>query len=152
MTQKPNDPPFTLPHISQFIKAHLGDSFSRPIERSLAELIEAVISQHQPCFVAFIQWTDEYGDRLQEPVIWNYGKWRESIENRLRLKAWSDKQRIERFIREANIKLIKHACKTFFEMEEDWALSMAIRMEKEKNKGKLKMIGITKLIEKEDEL
>ncbi len=144
-----NDPDVTL-KLSQVLQAYLGEQHSVTIPPDVAFIIEA---KSKGLLTCYIQWTDEFSSPLDMPILWWYKNWKESCELYDRQKAYSHKQRIERFLLEANVKDVAYQLmQPPFLMDNSHAQATAFSWVKNRKTNKLKAIGINKLKEKEEEL
>ena len=91
-----------------------------------------------------------------QPILWDYSQWKSSYERHLILKEKSEKERIERFIQEANIKLFSKAYSRVLSISIESAEVLAAHLVRENNPSKLKasmlLLNLTKIITKKEEL
>lgn len=146
---KDQDPPITIPHLSQFISILLGDSHSHPIPANIAEIVEVLAEG--TCLCA-IQWPDSNSPHLRTPLLWNYGAWLTSTEKWQKASNYSREQRVKRHIQEANIRLVARACKFELGQDDHFAQLTAFSLVTKNRLAAIRELGITKLIEREDEL
>lgn len=145
---KPTNPSFQIT-LQEFLDLHLGELHSRPLPVNLAEVIEAITKGKS---LVHIQWLDENGDALSQPVIWYYKYWADSVERFNRQKAYSHQQRVKRFLFEANVRIVARACKEYFKMDENWSQMTAYSLVKGNKLKQIQVIGVPRLLEREDEL
>ncbi len=140
----------TLPLVS-FIKSHLGYGHweCRPIPKEIGMIIVALTKNER---LAYVQWLDEQNDPLEEPILWDYAHWVASAERHKRAKDYSHKQRVKRFLLEANTLIVGKAYQEFSGVDGEAALVTArMLLEKEKYR-QIKVFCREKLLTKEEEL
>lgn len=135
----------TLP-IKEFLHLCLGRGYwsDRPIPKQTAELVRA-ITRNSPDSGYHIQFTSRDGEPLTEPVLWNYSFWVVDNENTLRQRAYSERARNERFIFEANVRMVSRAYTKYTLVEGDLAHVTAFQYVKKRMTAQMKEIGVTKL-------
>ena len=99
--------------------------------------------------VQFEEWD---GTPLTLPVLWSYPEWYESRTNYKRLKDKSEKERVAKWIFEANVKIIARAIMEQEVLSPDQARAVAYIWLKGGKMGKIRAVGVKKLITKEEEL
>lgn len=136
----------TLP-IKEFLHLCLGRGYweCRPIPKQTAELIRA-ITKNNPESGFHIQFTSRDGEPLDEPVLWAYSFWVVDHEKTMQQRAYSERQRQERFIFEANVKLVEKALSKFLSVDlGDITHVTAYQYVKKNMKQQMKAIGVEKL-------
>lgn len=146
---KKEEPQITT-DLREYIDIFLGDSHYR--EHKYPKTAEIIEIKARNTFICYIQWKDEYDKPLRLPVVWSYAAWADSEERRARAKKRSEEQRVERFIFEANTKIVAKACERYFNMDNTMATATAISMLRGKKVTAIKEVGVNKLIESESEL
>lgn len=130
----------------------LGDSHSEqfpPGYRHVAELIEIKAKGTHICHV---QWTDQWCPELQEPVLWVYARWCESVERWERARKRAEEERKAKFIFDANVRMVTDYCKKYFCMDKNWAATTAYGLVKNNRFNGLKVIGVDNLYTTIEEL
>lgn len=131
--------------LDELLHLYLHEQHSAPIPSWIAELVELKFQNRQ---MFHIEWRGG-----QRPLIWYYKNWADSVERDRRAKERSERERVARFIEEANIKIVAAELQKQYHMEEKFAKSTAFGVV---SKGKwmvIKSLGLVgKLIEREDQL
>ena len=154
----------TLP-LSKFLDSHLGRGTfyengvpikdvkwsSRPIDRDLATIIEHLPNSSSLCH---IQWPDAISPHLTEPLLWDISSWNSQCDRWIRENLAAEARRKERFILEANIKIVSKAYAEWSGIPLESAKVTAYKtMLSKKKEVFCQMIGCAdKLITKEEEL
>ena len=99
-----------------------------------------------------VQFNDFDGTPLPLPVFWAYPDWYESSTNYKRQKDSAEKRRIADWIFKANVKIIAARLIEVYFFPDDAASAMAYSWLKKKDFQRIKAIGVSKLITKEEEL
>lgn len=135
----------TLP-IKEFLHLCLGRGYwsDRPIPKQTAELVRA-ITKNSPESGYHIQFTSRAGEPLAEPILWQYSFWVSDHEKTMLQRAYSEKVRNDRFVFEANVRLVTRAYSKYFLVEGDLATISAYQYVKNNKKVQMKAIGVTKL-------
>lgn len=103
-------------------------------------------------YLYHLQLLDHEGNKLPLPVLWRFDDWQKSKNNYDRQKAYSEKIRIESFIRKTNEEnLVRHLCKEYG-FDEYTAAPFASRLVRKGSVEALKGLGLKKVVTKEDEL
>lgn len=147
----------TIP-LKLFVDSHLGYNVDtkerfwncRPIDPTLAQIIQHLIAKEEQ--ICHIQFADEMSPHLSNPLLWDIGAWRRECDKWVREKIASDKRRVERFIFEANAKLIAKAFSKFSGIPLEAAQVTAYKLLLKNNLAAIKVFGVDKLITKESEL
>lgn len=134
--------------LSSYITDVLGDNHWVPISYDRANAIVAITGNQKLCYVQF---PSEDCPELTSPLLWSYGAWAASVEKFRRAKERSERERVQRRIDEANIKLIMRAVMRFASVDSSQAQMLATRMILRQQFLKIEMLGV-KLITKEEEL
>lgn len=153
----------TIP-LTELVDAYLGVVWlngeyqrmwnSRPIPPDIASIILLLTKNKTHCY---IQEADEMSPHLKGPLLWDLSAWQVECDRWSKAKVASDRRRIERFIFQANIKLIFRAIAQMCywdgsPREEERILATAFTLLNGKKYGNIRALGINKLIEKENEL
>jgi hypothetical protein len=149
MSNNPNQS-ITIP-IDDLLSLALGHELSGccPIPLQTAIILHELTKNGTLYRVQF----DEFdGSPLLFPKLWSYNEWHYSRENYDKNKVWQHKLRVERWILEANVRMIGKALSRFCNLDTEVAEASALSLLRQKNMNKLRAIGVTKLIEKEEEL
>lgn len=135
----------TLP-IKEFLHLCLGRGYwsDRPIPKQTAELIRA-ITKNSPESGYHIQFTSRDGEPLHEPVLWQYSFWVTDHENTMKQRAFSERQRNERYVFEANVRLVSRAYSKYTLVEGDLAQITAFQYVKKNMKSHMREIGVERL-------
>lgn len=148
---KPKEQMVTLP-LSRLVWYILGCGYweSKPIHPDDAAVIHAMTKNAYLCHVQF---KDQYDDHLDNPVLWDFGHWRQSTEARDRIKRWSDSERVKRNIMDANVKIVGRVLESDLGMRGALVTATAYMILKSSNPvRKCMALGISKLITKEEEI
>lgn len=95
--------------------------------------------------------SDKYGEQLSTPLLWRYNDWRTSMLNYEKQKAFSEKERIARWIQLKNEdNLVRILVKSG--LDGKYAKQIAFTCIKNGNIELLEVLGLNKLITKEEEL
>lgn len=142
--------------LQQFVDSHLGRNSSgavypdghyggdkmmwscRPIQTEIAEIIVLLTDNKHTCF---IQWDDDYSNHLKQPLLWDYGEWLKHSDRHQRAQAYSQHQREERFILEANIKLLSKAITSAISLEGEHATLLAHKLLLRQQHGKIRLLA-----------
>lgn len=135
----------TLP-IKEFLHLCLGRGYwsDRPIPKQTAELIRA-ITKNSPESGYYIQFTSRDGVVLSEPILWQYSFWVVDNEKTMQMRAFSERQRQDRYVFEANVKLVSRALTRELLLEGDLCQVTAFQYVKKNMKAQMKAVGINKL-------
>lgn len=116
----------------------------------LAEIIEAKTGNKNNCY---IQHADEMSPHLDWPLLWELSAWHIEYDSWMRQKIHSDKERVKRFIFEANVKIIARAIMELLGSDNFESCKLtAFSLLKNNKMGNIRAIGVTKLITREEEL
>jgi len=102
-----------------------------------------------------VQFTDWDGSPLESPKLWDYPLWYNSSTNWKLQKDRSEKERIARWILEANVKIVTRFIMQELQFPEDPARSTAYALVSKKKFGNIRAIcpeRMPKLVTKEEEL
>lgn len=142
----------TLP-IKEFLHLCLGRGYwsDRPIPKQTAELIRA-ITKNSPESGYHIQFNSRAGEPLNEPVLWSYSFWVQDNEKTMLQRAFSERQRNDRFVFEANVRLVARAYTKYTLVEGDLAQITAFQYVKKNMKAQMREIGVEKLFDNVNQL
>jgi hypothetical protein len=99
-----------------------------------------------------VQFEEFDGTPLQYPVLWQWKEWYDSSEKWKRDKDRSEKDRVRRWIAEANTKIIAKRLMLVYEFDEAQAFTTASRLLRQGKLGNIRALGVNKLVTKEEEL
>ena len=102
-----------------------------------------------------VQFNDWDGSELERPILWDYPLWYNSSTNYKLQKERSEKARIERWILDANVKIVTAFIMRELQFPEDPARSTAYSLLIKKKFGNIRAIcpeRMPKLVTKEEEL
>lgn len=143
----------TISHnLGDYITALLG-----PEQRGVRELpsYEDAVILHalvDKSLLFKVQFEDFDGSPLSTPKLWDYAFWHESKTNRARLKRIEEENRIKGWIKQANVKIISRVLMDEYEFTEDSASAYAHSLLNRSKFGKIRALGVKKLITKVEEL
>jgi hypothetical protein len=140
-------PVFSQP-LNEYVNELLGDSHYRKIEQKTARLIIALPRWNEYCHVQFVDRDDE---QLRYPVLWNLHAWRCDTESWRIAKTRADKRRIDKFLFDANVEIIKRAILKSFLVTPDQASVLAHKWLRDNAFEKINKFNV-KLKTKEEEL
>ena len=139
----------TLP-LDEYLRDKLGDNHCVSIRSSTATIIEAKLKGN---LTYKIQFPDRYSPDLEQPLLWRYSAWSESVElwERQRKRAHDD--RVTRYLLDANIKIVARRLSDLYNMGTESATMIALSIVKDKTnmEKKTKHIGVV-ILTKESEL
>ena len=125
---------------------HVKEHEFIPID--IANSIYAICENKHTAYIEFLP--------NSQPILWDFAQWQTDSKRASILKETSDKERIARFIAEANIKLFSKAFAKTLSVSIESAEIIASHLIKENNPEKLKasmlLLGLTKMITKKEEL
>lgn len=140
---------FNIP-LEEYLQSHLGQSQNRPVSIKRAEILEILLDGLQ---IAHVQWEDsEFGTALPQPILWWWKDWVSDVERVSNLRKRSERERAERFILEANVKLVAEHIEAEAMLSEEQARQLAFKWIKNKQFARIKAVGVEKLIERIEEL
>jgi len=137
-------------HFATFIELTLGARHCRELPNYELGLIVQEMVKDETLFK--VQFEDHEGSPLVYPILWYYRDWHDSLANYKRQKAWSHKERVKRFIQEANIKIVARHLVMEYSYDEDRAKTQACHLVSLGKFGSIRAIGVKKLVTKEEEL
>lgn len=149
----------TIP-LTEYIDAILGrwvdekgeyqhQHFSKPIPKDTAFLIFSITQNEHTCF---IQWADKYNPELKQPHLWDWAAWQTHSDKWERAKARSDYERQERYVFEANVKMLLHPIMDYFSVPKDNANIIATNWVRKNNTVALEIVGLSRFYTMEDKL
>lgn len=140
---------FNIP-LDEYLQSHLRSDQKRPITVKRAEILEILLDGLQ---IAHVQWEDsEFGTPLQQPILWWWKDWVSDVERVSNLHKRSERERAERFILEANVKLVAEHIEAEAFLSEEQARQLAFKWIKNKQLARIRAVGVEKLIERIEEL
>jgi len=141
----------TLP-LDAIIELALGSEFKGT--RQLPSYEVALIIHHaiKDDLLFKVQFEEHSGEPLKYPKLWSYAEWLESNTNWKRQKNTSEKARVAGWIEKANIKIVAAQLMELFDYTQDQANAIGYSWVKGKHMAKIRVIGIKKLVTKEEEL
>ena len=137
--------------LSDYVKYHLGNGYwsERAISKELALTIFSLTRNEHTCH---IQFADQDGRPLDEPILWNYSHWKESLENWNRQKTYSHKMRVERFLFDDNTKTIAKAWVEYSASSDEAAHVLARKLLTKNNISAIRVFFVGLIKTKEEEL
>jgi hypothetical protein len=144
--------------IQEYLNAKLGYNEDtkeyfwsyRPISPKMAAIIIALTKQERICY---IEQPDELSPHLINPLIWSWGAWKQECDSRNREKIAAHKRRVQRFIDEANSKIVGRVIAEFTcSPYEDSLRTATIQIARGRLELLCKTFKINKIITKESEL
>jgi len=99
-----------------------------------------------------VQFEEFDGTPLTYPKLWRYDAWYNSSTKWKRDKDISDRNRVLRWIEEANIKIVGKCLMSNWEYGCDDARAKATQLVVQKKWGTIRALGVKKIITKEEEL
>lgn len=143
----------TIP-LNDLLEALLPVNGSIDIKRSLPKDLALILSSFLENRLDYkIAFNDFDNIPLKYPTLWLYNFWYSDYERYLNAKARSEKDRIERWIKQSNIDNLTRGLMKTQGLEEKFARQTAVNL---LNKGAgmeiLQMFGMKKVITKEEEL
>lgn len=146
--------------LGAFLESHLEDKDGNDIEhRELTHSVFIVdecikVAKQRGLLWAHLQTHSWEGEELDVPVLWRYKAWIKENEHQKELKRISIEERITRFIRDANVRIIAKALKEeiYWSHTDEQRTMIALQLLKQNNKAVLTAIGVEKLVTKESEL
>lgn len=123
--------------------------FCHPIPKDTAILIYHLTNNEHTCF---IQWADKFNPELRQPHLWDWSAWQFHCDKWERAKARSDFERQERYVFEANVKMLLKPIMQYFSLPEGAANIIATKWVRTNNIVAVETVGIKKLYTMEDKL
>ena len=139
----------------------IGDNLYKDVHKSTAEVIFMLYKNKQICYVQRPGDADTtepnfdvnyLGKKLSCYRIWYMTAWLSSSERWLKVKAWSQKNREERNIREANVRMLARGMLKVCHISPDQARVIAMGMLDRGETHNLSYIGVEKLFTKIEEI
>lgn len=142
----------TLP-VRDLIWCVLGDDKSGLECAQITTCVAEVLSPHLKESLSWIIiFEDEEGHPYNNPILWRYRDWHTSYTRYTRQKAYSDKQRAERFVLEANVNNMIRVLMKQHSLSENFARPLAYKMIKSGSEEVAKALGLKKVITKVEEI
>ena len=132
----------------------LHDLDEVPVSEHTAEMLHAVTKNKHTCHIQNPGHgeVDIMGKLISQPHLWNINAWQSSSEKWQRARLYSKKEMDIHMIRDANVKLIaKRLCRELG-LDYDMAQNAAVMMLVKKKFNNIKAFGVSKLIEKVEEI
>lgn len=123
------------------------ESNSIPMEEA-KNIFQLTKNQHS-CHIEF---KSLEGAPLQFPLLYTLQAWQNSAERFEKQKAYSHKQRIDKFIQEANVKIVMKTLDVHWGIEGITAEMTAHKLVTQKKWRQIAALGVKKLVTKEEEL
>ncbi len=141
-------------YLKTIVKDLLHGEHYTPISDETAEVILHHCKNRNLCHVQFPsdEDVDIIGVPISTPVLWEIGAWCRSSEKWLKVRNRSQKDREERFVLDANINMVSRKILKFAYVNPDAARIIARQWINNKQRGKLKMVGVEKLYTTVEEL
>lgn len=147
-----NQDPIIQIHLSRLVKLILRDDSDLYIEEDIARAIHSICQNKMLCHIQFPGDVQSDGQKIKFSKIWDINWWRKSVDRERNIRIESEKDRVRRQIFDANMVIVARAIRVFSGVEGDSARAIAHRCLLRNNKAQLAAIGVTKLIEREEEL
>lgn len=131
--------------LNETIDLLLGDNHYRVMPRKFAEQLYAKCRNKRLVFVQFPE--DKHAINILNhpitaPVVWRLHHYRESTEAWLTARKRSEEDRRARFVFDANVRIALRAIQSFSELDEKFALPLAIdKVKKNQEKHIIAMGG-----------
>ena len=136
---------------SEYLKDRLSYDTMILITKDTASCISVIPEFHE---LVHIQYKTHDGEELEYPRLWRKSAWLQDVESWRVRKAYSDKERIKRWLFEANVAIIKKTILKEWLITPDHAGILATRWLRDvdgEGGCKIKALGVT-LKTKEEEL
>lgn len=147
--------------LDDLVKDIIGDELYKDVHKSTAEVIFMLLKNKHTAYVQRPGDADTtepnfdvnyQGKKLSCYRIWYMQHWLSSSERWLKVKAWSEKNREIRYIREANVRLLARGMLKLCHISPDQARVIAMGMLDRNEVHNLGYIGVEKLYEKIEEI
>jgi len=147
------EPLVTFPLYS-IVRDLLGGQSDVVVSEMTAKCLYMVCKNRHTCYIQFPgdENRDIYGKPITECKLWSLEHWVSSAEKWQRAKAWSDKQRNERIVLDANIHKVARALLKLARINPDAARVIAIDVVVNKKMDAVRGLGVAKLYETVDEI
>jgi hypothetical protein len=140
-------------YLSDLVFSILGDDQDgkekAPIAYDLAVKINPYLQGSSLWRIIF---EDESGQAYKYPILWRYKEWYQSDLRYKKIKLYSEKQRIERWILEANVSALTRVLMKSCSLDEKFARPTALTLIKTGNMQLLTTMGLSKFITTGEEL
>lgn len=132
--------------LKEILNLALGRDYweCRPVPKDFALTVMA-ITKNKAESGYHIQTHSKSGEELDEPILWRYSFWVIDHERTMQQRNYSERMRNERFVFEANVKLVQRAYTKYFTIDGDVAHVTAYQYVKKSMVQQMKAIGVTKL-------
>jgi len=134
--------------VNKFVTYVLRDNSFVAIDKDLAELL---VHLQQGQGVYHVQFPSVDNDNTNI-LLWRYADWCVSVETWRQAKARSERERVDRWIREKNISIISRSIMRYACVSEDASRLLANRWLSRGDKLRWELIGVTKLAQTEKDL
>jgi hypothetical protein len=101
-----------------------------------------------------VEFEDKDGVELEYPILWRYSEWKTSADTYAKQKAWAHKCKVEGWILDKNVDNLARSImrSTRMSIEQARPIAYAIIHKGGGNIDVLKVLGVNKLVTKEEEL
>lgn len=99
-----------------------------------------------------VEFEDSEGKPHSYPLLWRYPEWQTAASTYNKRKLYAEKERIVSFIRDKNVYNMARAITKNTGMREEDAKKLAYSLVKKGNEEVMKILGLGKLVTKEEEL
>ena len=141
--------------LADFVNSHLGHTSDgthlwdgRPVDEHIALIIFNITQNKHTCYIEF----PADNPMLERPVLWDMKAWRSTSEKIYKDKARAEAQRVTWHMFNQNVKLMTRACMKKFLLDEDRAETMAKSLLRKNPQIGKSLLGLEKIITKEEEL
>jgi len=147
------DPDLVTVPVKDLLYCLLGDEVSgSPCTAITPDIALVLRPKLETLGTYYIQLSDFNGTPLSLPVLWRMGDWIRSNAKHLSQKAYSEKCRVESFIRKENEdRTLAHLCREYG-FDEEHGRDFARRLVAKGNIAALQGLGVRKVVTKESEL
>lgn len=140
----------TLPldQFLQYITSH-GETY---VPKLFGDIIVGLTKNHPDCGY-YVEQRDLMGQPLPFPKVWQYSVWKQSNDLLQKQRDYSEKQRQERFVFDANVKLVKRAARQVLLLSDEHASILAYKLVKEKRLSMIQhVLEVERLYENVNEI
>lgn len=140
----------TLPldQFLQYITSH-GETY---VPKLFGDIIVGLTKNSPECGY-YVETVDRDGNKMPFPKVWQYTTWKQSNDLLEKQRKYSQQQRDERFVFEANVKLVQRAVRQTLLLSNDHAAILAYKLVKERKLPMIEhVLGVEKLYENVNEI
>jgi len=99
-----------------------------------------------------VEFNDWNGQPLDYPVLWRYEAWFSAYERDRRTKDYAEKERIKRWIEHKNVENLTRVLMKKQSLSENFARPLAYKLVKNGNMDIINLMGLDRLVQREEEL